>query len=351
MPNILVIENNSDVATSISAILELDNYSVLHANDGVEGVNIALKEKPDLIVCNVRTPLLDGYGVLNILQKYDNTLGRPFIFLSNSADPKAIRRGMNLGADDFLISPFSSVELLHAIEVRLNKIQRLRSKHHLNSSDKLMPTGNKTVAEKLEKLRSGRDAIKFKRRQLIFSVGNHPVYLYYIEKGWVKTCLFNEEGKEIITRIYGAGEFLGYEAALNGTTYSEQAESLCTAELVPIPFSEFNLLVYSDIEVLKLIVRWLTSYLSNNQKHLLKIAYNSLRKRVADALLYLHRKNHGLHYMEVPGINRDVLASLAGVAKESLIRTLSDFRNEGLINIQDGRINLPDIRRLEEMVN
>lgn len=96
MPTILVIEDNPDVLANITEILELDNYNVLKAKDGLEGIRIATEKKPDLIICDICMPLLDGYGVLHLLQKREVFWSTPFIFLSALSDTKEMRKGMEL---------------------------------------------------------------------------------------------------------------------------------------------------------------------------------------------------------------------------------------------------------------
>ena len=116
---ILVIEDNQDVRENLIEILELSNFTVLAAEDGLKGVEIAQTQIPDLILCDVMMPKLDGFGVLNILGKRPDTSGIPFVFLTAKAERSDFRRGMNLGADDYVTKPFYKDELLSVIETRL----------------------------------------------------------------------------------------------------------------------------------------------------------------------------------------------------------------------------------------
>src|SRR5690349_6376579 len=118
---ILLIEDNAEVRENTSEILELAGYDVVSAPNGKVGVDLAQKEKPDLIICDIMMPELDGYGVLHILSKKDETAGIPFIFLTAKTEKTDIRKGMNLGADDYLTKPFDDTDLLNAIEARLRK--------------------------------------------------------------------------------------------------------------------------------------------------------------------------------------------------------------------------------------
>jgi DNA-binding response OmpR family regulator len=126
MKTILVIEDNLKVRENIKEILELSGYTVLTAAEGKTGVEIALKNNPDLIVCDIMMPVLDGYGVLHLLNKNKATYGTPFIFLTAKSEKADFRKGMELGADDYLTKPFDGIELLTAIEMRLKKSDSLK---------------------------------------------------------------------------------------------------------------------------------------------------------------------------------------------------------------------------------
>ena len=129
MATILIIEDQPDVRENIEAILELEDYQTLTAADGVIGVQLAQQYLPDLILCDVMMPRLDGFGVLQTLREQPTTQSIPLIFLTAKADKEAVRQGMGLGADDYLVKPFTLNELLEAIKVRLTKHQALQSQH------------------------------------------------------------------------------------------------------------------------------------------------------------------------------------------------------------------------------
>lgn len=121
MKKILLVEDNKDMRENISEILELANYTVITAPNGRIGVELAGKETPDLIICDIMMPDLDGYGVLYLLSKNPATSGIPFIFLTAKAEKSDMRKGMSMGADDYLTKPFEEMELLNAVEARLRK--------------------------------------------------------------------------------------------------------------------------------------------------------------------------------------------------------------------------------------
>lgn len=116
MKRILLVEDNETVRENTAEILELANYEVLTAENGRSGVEKAQKNEIDLIICDIMMPELDGYGVLHILNKNPATASIPFIFLTAKTERADYRRGMNLGADDYLTKPFDDLELLDAVE-------------------------------------------------------------------------------------------------------------------------------------------------------------------------------------------------------------------------------------------
>lgn len=124
MKKILLIEDHEDLRENTAEILGLSNYQVLKAENGKVGLEKAVKEKPDLIVCDIMMPVLDGYEVMRSLQQDPDLSDIPFIFLTAQVDKNDIRKGMTAGADDYLTKPFDSIELLKAVEACLLKKQR-----------------------------------------------------------------------------------------------------------------------------------------------------------------------------------------------------------------------------------
>lgn len=121
MPKILLIEDQPQMRQNVALILELNGFEVAVAENGLEGVAKARTCRPDLILCDVMMPDLDGYGVLHLLRKEDSMRALPFIFLTAKGEKQEQRTGMNLGADDYLTKPCSEADLLSAIHVRLRR--------------------------------------------------------------------------------------------------------------------------------------------------------------------------------------------------------------------------------------
>jgi DNA-binding response OmpR family regulator len=352
MKKILVIEDNAGIRENIAEILELANYKVFTAENGKNGIEIALHEKPDLILCDVMMPQLDGYGVLHLLHKNQAVRNTPFIFMSARAERAEMRKGMELGADDYITKPFEKTELLQAIECRLKRAEWLKQEfvpHEagVNGNGHAVPD-LKNVAERdiLSLLSDNRDVSKYKRKQIIYVEGNRPARLYYIKKGKVKTYKTNEEGKELIVGIYGEGDFLGYVALLEGTVYKERAETMENTELAIIPKDEFDALMNTRREVVNQFMTMMAKNITEKEQLLLGLAYNSLRKKVADALITVNRK-----YKTSINLSRENLAAIAGTATASMIRTLSEFKSEKLIDIHDGMITILNEKELENLLN
>src|SRR5665213_739033 len=126
MKKILLIEDNDDIRENSAEILELANYKVIAAPNGKIGVEKALQEIPDLIICDIMMPVLDGYGVLHAVHRNDAIKNTPFIFLTAKTERNDFRKGMELGADDYITKPFEGTELLNAVDSRLKKIDLLK---------------------------------------------------------------------------------------------------------------------------------------------------------------------------------------------------------------------------------
>ncbi len=352
MKKILVIENNAGIRENIAEILELANYKVFTAEDGKTGIEIALHQKPDLILCEVLMPQLDGYGVLHLIHKNPTIRNTPFIFMADTANRAEMRKGMELGADDYIIKPFEKTELLQAIECRLKRAEWFKQEFvqgeaslHANAHHVLDGPKN-NERDILCLLSDNRDVCKYKRKQIIYVEGNRPARLYYIKKGKVKTYKTNEEGKELIVGIYGEGDFLGYVALLEGTVYKERAETMENTELAIIPKDEFDALMNTRKEVVIRFMTMLARNITEKEQLLLGLAYKSLRKKVADALITVNKK-----YKTSINISRENLAAIAGTATASMIRTLSEFKSEKLIEIHDGAITILNEKELENLLN
>lgn len=123
MAKILVIDDEPEMRRNLLTILKLEHFVAVGAENGRVGVEVARKEGPDLILCDVMMPELDGYGVLRALRDDSATAATPFIFLTAKGEKPDVRTGMNLGADDYLTKPVAKSDLLNAIAARLRRQQ------------------------------------------------------------------------------------------------------------------------------------------------------------------------------------------------------------------------------------
>ncbi len=352
MKKILLIEDNDDIRKNTAEILELSNYKVIVAENGKIGVEKALQYEPDLIICDIMMPELDGYGVLHAVQKNNSIKNTPIIFLTARSERDDFRKGMELGADDYITKPFSGTELMNAVDSRLRKFDQLKielSAEMEGSQNNRLASSQKDI---IQSLIENRNTNKFKKKQTIYSEGNHPNRLYYVLNGKVKTYKCNDDGKELVTDIYCNGDFLGHIALLESAVYKDTAEALEETELAIIPREDFEELIYNNKEMAYKFINLLAKNISQKEDHLLGLAYNSLRKKVAEALIMLQKKYQQNQEKEFTiDISRESLATIAGTATESLIRTLSEFRSEKLIEIKDGVINIIDRQKLGHLVN
>lgn len=140
MKKILVIEDETSVRQNLVDLLNVEGYLPIEARDGEEGVSLAWEMLPDLILCDINMPKLDGFGVLSRISRDPSTATIPFIFLTARAERDDLRRGMSLGADDFITKPFTIDEVLQAVETRLGKRDMIE-----NQAEKNLAELNKTV--------------------------------------------------------------------------------------------------------------------------------------------------------------------------------------------------------------
>lgn len=352
MKKILLIEDHEDLRENTAEILSLSNYEVLKAEDGKEGLEMARKERPDLIICDIMMPVLDGYAVKNSLQKSPDLSDIPFIFLTALADKDDIRKGMRAGADDYLTKPFEGIELLKAVETCLSRKDRHQEALTRRPARDRAPsaTGDTTADQPFDL--TGKEIKEYRKKSLIYAEGQRPTNVFHILKGKVKTYIIHMDGKELITRIDGPGAFIGYTAMLEDVNYRDNAQVLEDAELILVPRQEFLQWMGSNGEIVRQFIRLLARNAAEKEEGLLNLAYNSLRKRVANGLLQvLDRFRTAGAGADAIDISRENLAHVIGSATESLTRTLSEFKEEKLIDIREGKIYLLNEGKLRNLVN
>jgi len=350
MTKILLVEDNTEIRENICEILELAGYQVNPAANGKEGYEKALAERPDLILCDIMMPVLDGYGLLHLISKNESLKDVPFIFLTAKTERSDLRKGMEMGADDYIMKPFNDVELLSAIESRLHKINLHRQKAISQNSYQAFL---KEVEGDIDlNTFSNAQPAHFKKKQQIYTENKRPYFLYYLNKGKIRTYKVNDSGKELTIGLYATGDFFGYHALLKNGMYNESAETLEECEISMVPREDFERLINNHKKVAQQFIRLLANHIAEREEQLINLAYNSLRKRVADAIVTLLKKykqendlNFSIH------ISREDIAHIAGTTTESLIRTLSDFKQEKLIETEAGTVKILNEEKLHSMAN
>ncbi len=343
--NVLIIEDNKDVLENTTELLELSGYKVAGAENGKIGVSKAKELMPDLIICDIMMPEMDGYDVLYYLSIDPKTSTIPFIFLTAKSDAQDFRKGMELGADDYLTKPFEEIDLLKSIERRLNKSDKIKKSFGTNTTASEKGQFDLENVDKDHDLFKNKKKKSFRAKNFIFLQYGSPLYLYYIKKGQVKTFKTNEDGKELITGLYTDNEFFGYHSLLKDDEYSDSAIAVVDTELELIPKEEFNSLIANRREVANEFIKMLSKEVIDKESELLSLAYNSVKKRVADGLIKYFDK-YSQEYSRGLQIPREDLANIAGTSTESVIRTLSEFKKDGLITTEGKTIYIKEEKEL-----
>jgi CRP-like cAMP-binding protein len=346
MKKILLIEDNPDVRENTSEILSLANYEVITAENGKVGVELAAQHRPDLIICDIMMPELDGYGVLHILSKKPETASIPFIFLTAKTEKADIRKGMVLGADDYLTKPFDETDLMNAVETRLKKVALMQKFYSADSAglDEFIQDAQRAL--NLKDLCKDKKVKLIKKKANIYMEGEMPNALFFLQSGSIKAVRTNSDGKELILSLYKQGDFFGYEGILENNMYGETAVALEDSEVVVIPRHDFLTLLHGHPNISQTFISMLCKKVAEKESQLLNLAYNSVRQRTAEALLKIQH----LKEKEFLNISRDDLAKIVGTASESVIRVLSDFREEGIIDIESGKIKVLHPHKLEQVM-
>ena len=343
---ILLIEDNKEIRENICEILELDGFEVSTAENGKIGLEIALEEIPDLIVCDIMMPVMDGYTVLYFLSKEEKTADIPFIFLTAKAERVDLRKGMEMGADDYITKPFEDVELISAIRSRLRKKELFKKTYSqdLSGLNELITDakGEKAMLNLIQ----NREVRTYKKKTEVYREGDFPLYMYYLESGRAKSYKTNEAGKELIINLYNPGDFIGYIDLIRESNFSETLETLEDSKITLIPHKNFNEMILRDGSVALKLIQLISKNVQQIESDLIKLAYNSVRKRVSEALLLFFRDSLGPNR-----ISREDLAAKAGTSLETAIRTLSDFKDENLIDITSGKITILQWDKIESLKN
>ncbi|CAM3372633.1 response regulator [Aequorivita lipolytica] len=349
MKTILLIEDDIALRENTAELLELAGYTVYTAPNGKVGIEKAKKENPNIIICDIMMPEIDGYGVLEAVALEESTKHIPFIFLSAKTEHKEIRKGMDMGADDYLTKPFDEEELLSAVESRLAKAKILEMRKNDQDQTTVVDEENLQNLNQLKNFFCDEGEVStYKKGENIYRKGDHSNNMFLILKGVVKTHTMEANAKELITGLYKADDFLGFTSFDDNIPYNETATAVEETEVVGISKTYVKDILKKSQDVSLELMNLLTNNLSEIKQQLVKMAYSSVRKKTAATILQFSeimnkKPNAPLR------ISRNDLATTAGIATESLIRTLSDFKRDGLIEIEGRDIRIIDMESLREI--
>ncbi|EPR73790.1 Two-component response regulator [Winogradskyella psychrotolerans RS-3] len=347
---ILLIKYDKALLESTSELLELEGYNVITATNGEYGVEKAKEIIPDVILCDLMMPEIDGYDVLEMLSNHHTANYIPFVFLSNSSSLKEVHKRMDFDTDDYVTKPFTNENLITTIEKRLEKSTLLtRVLEKENGSNK---TAAESEINNLNDLKNFFDnngeLTNYKEGQAIYSNGDHSNNVYLIIKGVVKCFRVDEKGKLFTTALYKPDEFLGFASFKKNTIYHECASALNDVQLAGISKKELNKILNEDNNISMELMEMLNQDLEIIKEQLLRMAYGSVRRKTAQSLLYfaeaLNKKPK-----ENMQILRTDIANVAGIATETLIRTLSVFKEAGYIEVDKQYIRIIDQDKLQLM--
>ncbi len=343
MKRILIVEDDAALRENTAKLLALENFVVITAANGTEGIRLAKESNPDIIICDILMPEKDGFNVLKELSSNDHTRHIPFIFLSAKTEHKEIRQGMDLGADDYITKPFEEEELLSAIKSRLAKSQILN---------------NITIHPPNEQFKNLEDLKNYfddygelshhLKGETIFQEGDRANKIFLILKGLVKTHKMDQNGKKLITSIQKPDDFMGLTSFIDNNPYQESATVLEDTDLAGVNKQILKELLSENCDLSLELMNILTDNLSDIKDHLLQMAYSSVSKKTAQTILQFAEVLDKGPLGEIK-ISRSDLASVAGIAPESLIRTLSDFKKKGIIEIEGRNIKILKLNELQNL--
>lgn len=348
MKTILIIEDDTVLRETTAEILELENYKVVTAPNGRRGAEQARIMLPDLILCDIMMPEMDGYELLEILSKDDKTKKIPFIFMSAKTEMQDIRKGMDLGADDYLTKPIPEELLLSAIGSRLTKFELLKEE-----SEKEVASEQEEQCNSIENIDDLKNYFcdfgiskKYKKGATIYKEGESSNNVYLVYRGKIKSYKVDEYGKELILNIHKGDDFMGLSAIIENSFYYESVMAMENVEVIHISKNGIQGILENNYKLSLEIFQLVNENLTEVKEQLLQMAYGSMKRKTAQTILKFanmmtHKSTSSIN------ISRRDLAGVAGIATESLIRTLTDFKKKGILEIEGRNIKILDLEKLE----
>jgi CRP-like cAMP-binding protein len=272
----------------------------------------------------------------------------PFIFLSAKTEHQDVRKGMNLGADDYITKPFTEDELVSAIESRLAKAAILRDQQLVNTFSPRDEEGLKSLNDLKNFFEDHGEEFFYEPNDIIYREGDHANYIYLISKGAVKCHKLDEGGKELTTALFKEDDLFGYTSFTQNLPHRETAKAVKKTQLYGIPLHDLLEILNNNHSLAISLIDLLTEDLSSLKDQLLNMAYSSVTKKTADTIIQFAEKINRKPQDPIK-ISRSDLASVAGVATETFIRTLTNFKKEGLIKSEGRNIVVLDLKRLKKI--
>lgn len=344
---VLIIEDNNDVRENLGEILQLSGYETVLAANGKSGVEMALDNVPDLILCDIMMPELDGFAVLRILSKNPATSSVPFIFLSAKTELTDLRKGMTLGADDYITKPFDDVELLDTIEMRLKKRASLGIADSSQGALTTPLTWQKVIEELPEDLLK-EEVRLIRKKDIVFSEGQHVRSVFLIRSGKAIATKVDNYGKEVVTRMYQHPMIIGLDSAFSGLRYQETVKAFEDLTVTPIQRDGLVAHILSQPSLANFFLKEMAAHLAHADEKLLLQAFGSVRMKLAATLADLYAFYKEGEKAVIP-VSREDLAGMAGTAKETIIRCLSEFKEEGLVSMEGSDIVIESIGKLSDL--
>lgn len=242
------------------------------------------------------------------------------------------------------------MELLNAIDFRVKKRDQ-QARVFSRSLDKMKTLfSEKTGLDELKTLVDERKSKRVKRKQVIYYDGDDANGMYLVISGNVKTFKVAEDGRELLTGVYGPDEYFGIAAMLSGEDHQETAEAMDDVTLCLVPKNIVDELITKYPYVASSFIKMLANNVLSKEEQLLQLAYHSVRKRMDELLVRLKAKCGSADLSQM-NLSRDTLAGMAGIATETVSRILSDFNDEGLIFKTPTQIVLLKVTEIEKIKN
>ena len=344
---ILVIDDVQDVRENVAELLELSGHHVLQAEDGYAGIRMAKQHGPDLIVCDIMMPGIDGYGVAEILARHRSTQHIPLIYLTAKAESIDFKKGLQKGAVDYITKPFEGHELVESVALRLKQISASKPR---DASD----TGWKNWVEYLytdapvDLVGTPYDRLELPSEKVLFAQKEQANHVYFIRSGAIRWEYMDALGRSFCFNLSRGGDFVGWTFDFQEGSHAYTAIAVTPCELVRIPMVQVQELLLSQPGM---ALTWGEIELEQQAKLMTTTAgllFGTARQNLARVLLSFAEWDGNHWVLDLP---REILAKSTGLAYETVIRLISQFKADGLLVTKGRRISLLDRNGILKLQN